>query len=136
MKKTYCLPPREYGTAQAPPVGRGESDSPMIQRRLHGTMPYDRMFSSIGCWLICSTLGLPPSVQGQPPTPTAAGAEEGLPNALLSGDFGWRVGQPLLAVASDRLPAGGEHPWLSIKDQRGDYGQIPWRLGLLELVGE
>ena len=35
---------------------------------------------------------------------------------LVSGEFLWRVGQPILSVDQERLPASPEHPWVAVKD--------------------
>lgn len=35
---------------------------------------------------------------------------------VLNGQFQWRVGEPLLSVDADRLPASAEHPWIAVKD--------------------
>lgn len=37
-------------------------------------------------------------------------------NRWSSGEFRWRVGPPLLAVDSERLPPSPEHEWLAVKD--------------------
>lgn len=42
--------------------------------------------------------------------------KDGGESAFDTGDFQWRVGQPLLSVDADRLPASDEHPWIAVKD--------------------
>lgn len=36
--------------------------------------------------------------------------------SLATGKFFWHVSDPLLAVDENRLPDGGEHPWIAVKD--------------------
>ncbi|MEZ6131685.1 MAG: non-reducing end alpha-L-arabinofuranosidase family hydrolase [Planctomycetaceae bacterium] len=35
---------------------------------------------------------------------------------LVSGDFRWRIGPPVLEVNRERLPESPEHPWIAVKD--------------------
>ncbi len=61
--------------------------------------------------LVCQTqrIGAQDAVAGGQDAARAAGV-------LDTGLFRWRVSEPLLAVDPRRLPDGGEHPWVSVKD--------------------
>ncbi|NNJ27099.1 non-reducing end alpha-L-arabinofuranosidase family hydrolase [Alienimonas chondri] len=59
------------------------------------------------CGLVLGlTLGGAPLWAGEP------GAE----SPFLTGDFQWRVSEPLLAVDPERLPPSPAHPWAAVKD--------------------
>lgn len=47
---------------------------------------------------------------------------------VLAGQFEWKVGEPLLSVDADRLPASEEHPWIAVKDPSIVRHEGKWHL--------